>query len=145
MVDTKSNSLWYVKKEEVKVYPVNLMSDKTRQITIYTWGKNFRDNFPYKLDCNFNVCEISYRNHTRDFDLRKSSGMDPDLKDRIMSTDKARDFAVSIVNKVERDNLHVIGINCSKGKHRSVSIANYLKDVYYPSATVYHYEQKKYY
>ncbi len=118
--------------------------DTTRELYIVTWGKKFRKASPYEVEHNFDVCNLSYKNK-KDINLKKTTGMDDDFKDMIVSTDRAKNFIHSIVRVIETKNLSRIGISCRQGKHRSVSIANYLKDCYYPNATVFHYEQKKSY
>jgi RNase adaptor protein for sRNA GlmZ degradation len=41
-----------------------------------------------------------------------------------------------MVDLIEEKDLHVIGINCSKGKHRSVTCAIILKQYFYPKSDI---------
>ena len=42
------------------------------------------------------------------------------------------------VSKIEDGNLQAIGINCAKGRHRSVAAAEILKQLFYPAAKIEH-------
>ena len=59
--------------------------------------------------------------------------------------DRYNQFMAKIVEKVEKDDLQIISINCQFGKHRSVALGNLLKDRYYFNAKVIHLEINKIY
>ena len=43
-----------------------------------------------------------------------------------------------VVEKIERDDLYAVSINCTKGRHRSVAAAEILRKVFYKEAKVEH-------
>ena len=115
------------------------------EIVILTWGNRLRKSAPKESQHNFNVCGVSYKKRASGTDLRNMTGMDDELKNKIASAPRFDMYTKSIVKVVTKDNLSCISINCHKGCHRSVSVANYLKDTYWPKAKVYHIELNKNY
>ena len=71
-------------------------------------------------------------------DLRPLSGNDKAVRDYVMNNDKAKEFLEKLVDMIEflipnyilegKTQL-VIGIGCTGGKHRSVTLANELYEV----------------
>lgn len=116
-----------------------------REIIIQTWGNRLRKSHPQESQRNFNVCGVSYKKRTSEIDLRSMTGMDKVLKDKISTAPRFDMYIASIVRIVENENMNSISVNCSKGRHRSVSVANYLKDKFWPKAKVYHIELGKFY
>ena len=118
----------------------DVKATEERKLVIYTWGASLRKACPHKTGHNFNVCGVSYRKKATGVDLRKMTGMDEELKAKIATAPRFEAYITAIVKVVERDDLSVISINCRKGRHRSVAVANVLKDRYYPNAQVVHLE-----
>lgn len=119
--------------------------DEKREITIVTWGNRLRKHAPNESQHNFNVCGVSYKKRANGTDLRTMTGMNEELKNKIATAPRFDKYTKSIVKVVERDNLSIISINCHKGRHRSVSVANFLKDKYWNNAKVFHIELGKNY
>lgn len=114
------------------------------QLHIITWGEKHRDA-PVAVDAVYNVRSISYRRHVKDMDLSKTTGMDDELKNLITSLVSAKNHINNIIKDVKEKGHTKIAVICAHGWHRSVSVANYLKDNHFPDAVVYHYELEKYY
>ena len=133
------------KQKELEESKSDLIPNEKRQLVIYTWGASLRKLCPKQTQHNFNVCGISYRKNCTGVDLRKMTGMDDELKMKVESSPRFEMYISSNINVVERDDLTIISVNCRKGRHRSVSVANILKDKYYPNSKVIHLELNKTY
>ncbi len=106
-----------------------------RELTIYTWGANQRKEIKETVDHHFDV-----RNISLDDPPRTETGRDATVQTRILSITKFYNYIQNIVKKIEDKHYNSIAICCHRGKHRSVAIAEILKNKYYPLATVVHYE-----
>lgn len=109
-----------------------------RELMIYTWGTMKRQKCPYPSQYNFNLCGVQYIPQDTNVLLTKT-GMDKDIQNEIFSKMRFRRYLDQIVRIIEEKNLKCISINCYAGLHRSVSMANMLKN-FYPKATVSHIE-----
>jgi len=116
-----------------------------RELQIYTYGSAKRKHPPANVEHDFNVCGVSNKNKVKGINLKKHTGFDGDLQERIINTDRFQAYITKITELVEKRNLKCISIHCLKGRHRSVCVANYLKDKIYPDANVYHMELGKSY
>ena len=117
------------------------LSKRERSITIITWGRGAHHKKgypPVKTERNFNAAIISDRPYN--IDIRKINGRNGALQDAFYSNREFQDFIDSIVNQIEMLDLHVVSINCSKGRHRSVAAAELLKRLFYPRADVHHWD-----
>lgn len=116
-----------------------------RELIVYTWGNRRRSAAPRAAQRNFDASGLSHHSSGKRLNLKEKTGMDSDLKEDIMESDKFQAFARCIALKVETKDISVISVCCHQGRHRSVSIANHLKDVFFPNAVVVHLEIGKHY
>jgi hypothetical protein len=107
-----------------------------RQIKIYTYGIAMRQHKPDDSQRNWFVGTITTR--PKGVDLRKYNGRSAEVQAGIVADNKFNPIMSSIIDAVETDNLQVISIACTKGRHRSVAIAELLKRWFYPNAQVIH-------
>lgn len=112
-------------EKEFKVNP-------NRELIIVTWGNRINKSKPIESERNFNVCSISDGKRTTE------TGMDEDVRRSIVQCSQAQRIIQSILRIVEEQNLHIISINCHKGRHRSVSVANHLIETYYRKGRAVH-------
>lgn len=118
-----------------------------RELVIITWGRAFRDSCPtfrsgkvvIKTEHNFNAAVVADK--PRNINLRRLDGRSEELQAAFLKNRDFQDFVLNIRDLVEARDLHIISINCQKGRHRSVSAAEVLKRLHYPRAQVYHYER----
>jgi RNase adaptor protein for sRNA GlmZ degradation len=118
-----------------------------RDLVIYTWGAKKRRSCPHETGASFSVEHLAYREgaSAHGIDLSETTGMDPELKKIVSEAARFRGSMAAIIDRVERENLTSIAINCRHGWHRSVAMANVLKDLHYPKAKVTHLELGKTY
>ena len=115
--------------------------NKNRQLKIYTWGRAFRKNKPDDSQCNFNATIINGRR--KGINLKKYNGLSEEVQYAVTKSNRFPNFITMVLNKIEKDNLDIISINCTKGRHRSVTVAEYLKRRFYPESKIYHIELGK--
>ena len=60
----------------------------------------------------------------------------------VMSGREFYNFMEIMVNYIKDKDLHTIGINCSKGRHRSVTCAIMLKEIFWPEIEMHFLEIK---
>ena len=114
----------------------HLKWNKSRQLVIYTWGKRHHKNKPSQSQCNFNAAVI---NGSREgLNLRKMTGLNIEVQKSVKAGVGYIKFMEFMINKIESNDLHIISINCSAGRHRCVSCAEILKQEFYPNAIIYH-------
>lgn len=109
-----------------------------RRLTIYTWGKKYRKYKPDQSRHNFNAGIIN--GHRKGMNLKKITGLNPDVQKAVKSGKGYIKFMEEMITKIETENLHVISINCTAGRHRSVSCAEILKREFYPNTVIHHLE-----
>ena len=131
-VDPKTD----IKIDEDKLPTIE--GDYKRELTIYTWGDKIRKRCPSKLDKNFDARVIKRYNHGEK--INKRDGRSPAIQNMIINGKNFNSFILQVLSHIEAFNPKVIGINCAKGRHRSVSCAELLKKYYYPLAKVEHIE-----
>ena len=115
--------------------------DSNRSLTIYTWGKAFRDRKPNGSEANFNASVLHGRK--AGINLKKYNGTNEIVQKSVATSSNFISFMENILKKVENENLKAISVNCRKGRHRSVTVAEILKKYFYPKSSVYHIELKK--
>lgn len=116
---------------ETTVMPTN-----DRQLTILTWGVAKMAHTPSVSQRNWFVGVITTRKYG--VNLKKNNGKSEEIQAGIMADPKFPNILNSIVSEVEKNNYTVISISCTKGRHRSVAMAEILKKHIYPQAQVRH-------
>ena len=105
------------------ILPKNIVSD--RPLTVYTWGMH-RHTTPPEVDHVYNVTDIRL-----DENLSFSkSGCDEDYRTYIVSLPPFKRALGDIVRGIETNNWRSIGVCCHHGQHRSVALAETLKEHY---------------
>jgi hypothetical protein len=116
---------------ETKVAPT-----RDRQLTILTWGTAKMDHTPPQSQRNWFVGTITTRKYG--VNLKKNNGKSEEIQVGVMADPKFPDILNSIVSEVEEKGYTTISISCTKGRHRSVAMAEILKKHIYPFATIRH-------
>lgn len=130
LVDTSHMLTRELKKELEKIF-VHNKEYKNLYITVLSFG--FKYGIPTDADLVFDVRFLPNPYYIEE--LRPMSGNDKAVRDYVMENDKAEEFLNKLVDMVEflipnyilegKTQL-VIGIGCTGGKHRSVTLANEL-------------------
>ena len=103
---------------------------------IYTWGKAYRKHAPEESKRNWAVSNTSILDYG--FKLRKINGKNKQLQSKIICDHRFIQIIEQIVKEVEENKYECISISCDQGRHRSVAIAEILKQLYYPQAEIIH-------
>lgn len=127
-VDVEDDQNQYTKLE---VLPVTT----DRKLVIYTRGKALMKSKPRDSQCSFNAAVLDCRGGG--VDLRKMNGLHPEVQKRLLSCYSLPRWLKMFVEKVETNNYTCVDVFCTKGRHRSVAVAELLKQ-YYPNAVVSH-------
>lgn len=100
-----------------------------REITIITWGNKKRKQCPIRVHKNWNVTGISDRK-PRHLDLAHLDGRHKELQEFISKQHKFDTYVENIMKFItetldKNPNLPTlfVGVNCHKGRHRSVATA----------------------
>ena len=109
-----------------------------RELTVYTWGRALRKKQPDCVQRNFNAAILNGRR--KGVNLKKLDGRSQEVQEVVRHCKMFVDLMNSVCKIVERDDLHTISFNCTKGRHRSAAAAELLKKLYYPNAQVAHLE-----
>jgi hypothetical protein len=112
------------------------MPDENRQIRIYTYGIAKRARKPDDSQKNWFVGTITTKPYG--VDLRKYDGRSSQVQAGIAQDPKFNKIIQDIVESIETENMRCISIACTKGRHRSVAVAELLKSWFYPRAVVIH-------
>lgn len=113
-----------------------------RMITILTWGDKILSKASVKQmgsQYDFNAKTLDGRG--KGVDLRKNALKNPKLVLNVassLSEGKGKVMLCQTLRKIENEDLDAISIFCSKGRHRSVSMALLLKAGYYHNAELKH-------
>lgn len=110
--------------------------NKDREITIMSWGKRHHRSTPMASQFNVNAGLLSGKKEG--LDLKNLDGRSIEIQSRIVRARMFNDIVIKTIEKIERENLRVISVNCTAGRHRSVAFAEILKKHYYPKATIMH-------
>lgn len=116
--------------------------DPKRHLFIVVWGRKVRKNIPaeYAIEKNFNAAVLHGKRSGADW--RQSAKDDEGVFNAVMSGKVFPTFMEEMVKNIEKNDLHRIGINCAKGRHRSVSCAMALHKYYYPNTEIHYLELK---
>lgn len=130
--DDKSDHISYIIKTSV---PLNIKHNKSKKLSIYVWGRCLRDKVPdnFKIQHNFNACVLHGKKQGVDW---RNDGRDEDIRMAVMRGSGFYDFMSVMVELIESRDLERIGINCAKGRHRSVTCAIVLKTYFYPDSEI---------
>lgn len=130
IIDTSQMLTRELRSEILKIFVEN-KNYKNLYVTILSFG--FKYGIPGDADLVFDVRFLPNPYYIQD--LRPMSGNDAPVRDYVMSSETAREFLDKLVDMVqflipnyvaEGKNQLVIGIGCTGGKHRSVTLANAL-------------------
>lgn len=130
IIDTSQMLTRELRSEILKIFVEN-KNYKNLYVTILSFG--FKYGIPGDADLVFDVRFLPNPYYIQD--LRPMSGNDAPVRDYVMSSETARKFLDKLVDVVqflipnyvaEGKNQLVIGIGCTGGKHRSVTLANAL-------------------
>ena len=130
IIDTSQMLTRELRSEILKIFVEN-KNYKNLYVTILSFG--FKYGIPGDADLVFDVRFLQNPYYIQD--LRPMSGNDAPVRDYVMSSETARKFLDKLVDMVqflipnyvaEGKNQLVIGIGCTGGKHRSVTLANAL-------------------
>ena len=130
IIDTSQMLTRELRSEILKIFVEN-KNYKNLYVTILSFG--FKYGIPGDADLVFDVRFLPNPYYIQD--LRPMSGNDAPVRDYVMSSETARKFRDKLVDMVqflipnyvaEGKNQLVIGIGCTGGKHRSVTLANAL-------------------
>ena len=130
IIDTSQMLTRELRSEILKIFVEN-KNYKNLYVTILSFG--FKYGIPGDADLVFDVRFLPNPYYIQD--LRPMSGNDAPVRDYVMSSETARKFLDKLVDMVqflipnyvaEGKNQLVIGIGCTGGKHRSVTLANAL-------------------
>ena len=70
--------------------------------------------------------------------MKRNNGLCEEVQHNVMRCPRFAGWLAMAIEKIERDDLHVVAINCAKGRHRSVAAAELLRAHYYIRADVQH-------
>ena len=130
IIDTSQMLTRELRSEILKIFVEN-KNYKNLYVTILSFG--FKYGIPGDADLVFDVRCLPNPYYIQD--LRPMRGNDAPVRDYVMSSETARKFLDKLVDMVqflipnyvaEGKNQLVIGIGCTGGKHRSVTLANAL-------------------
>ncbi len=130
IIDTSMLLTRELKQELEKIFVQN-REFKNLMITVLSFG--FKYGIPSDADLVFDVRFLPNPYYYED--LRKFTGNDPEIQDFVMGFDMAHVFLDKLYDMItflvpnyvlEGKNQLVIGIGCTGGKHRSVTLANRL-------------------
>ena len=130
IIDTSQMLTRELRSEILKIFVEN-KNYKNLYVTILSFG--FKYGIPGDADLVFDVRFLPNPYYIQD--LRPMSGNDAPVRDYVMSSETARKFLDKLVDMVqflipnyvaEGTNQLVIGIGCTGGKHRSVTLPNAL-------------------
>lgn len=150
IIDTSNMTLGKLKEEVTKIF---LEGSKSEKLSISVVSFGFKKGIPMDIDLLFDVRFLPNPYYIDE--LRPLTGNDSEVRDYVMGFEESRIFLEKLKGMVEylipyyikegKSQL-VIGIGCTGGKHRSVTIANelheYLVEKEY-RVTVTHREQEK--
>lgn len=110
-----------------------------RKLKIYTYGNRYKQYTYWNtiVQRSFNALVINSAK-ARNVDLRNIRGTHVQLQKAVRRGSNFENVVNNIVNRVETENLHTIGVYCRAGHHRSVAIAEMLKKYVYVGSVINH-------
>jgi len=114
----------------------------TRRLHIYTWGDAILKKTSLKTrGSQFDINAKPLNGRGGGANTRQNALQDARIRLNVASSlgeERGRNMLVQTLWKIEAEDLSCISVFCTKGRHRSVSMALLLKMVYYPQATIEH-------
>ena len=121
---------------------VALGADEDRELTIYTWGDALSTKAALKqLGSQLDVNAKPLNGRGGGANTRYNALQDTRIMRNVVSSMCEGTGALVLkrtVRAVEAGDMHIISVFCTKGRHRSVSMAEALRARYYPKAEVKH-------
>lgn len=130
IIDTSSLLTRELKQELEKIF---VQDEKFCNLMVTVLSFGFKYGIPNDADLVFDVRFLPNPYYFEE--LRPLTGNDKEIQDYVMGFDAAREFLDKLVNMIkflipnytlEGKNRLIIGIGCTGGKHRSVTLANEL-------------------
>ena len=115
-----------------------MLTHSDRPLVIYTWGRKLRKRQPDCVQRNFNAAILNGRR--RGINLKKLDGRSEEVQGVVRKCKLFADLMSSVQEVIEKDDLHIVAFNCSKGRHRSVAAAELLRELAYSNAEIIHLE-----
>lgn len=116
-----------------------------RTLTIYTWGVRVipEGRLPKGAESSqetFTCVELSARKYGEmpQEKIRKTNGMDVRVQSVLAAYPATPTWLEKTIAKIEKGDLCCVSVVCHHGQHRSVAMAEIMKMLYYPMATVKH-------
>jgi RapZ C-terminal domain len=110
-----------------------------RKLTITSWGVNQKGaggHAPSNSQLNVNASVLC--SSKKGLNLKQMDGRDKRIQQRICRASAFYFLLRTTIERIEKDDLSRISVNCSRGRHRSVAFAEILRDYYYPNTKVIH-------
>ena len=119
-----------------------LRIDAGRRLHIFTWGDALMKKAALKArKSQFDVNAKPLNGRGGGADTKHNALQDQRIMLNVaasLADDRGMTMLVQTLRKIEAEDLHCISVFCSKGRHRSVSMAVLLQMGYYPQATIEH-------
>ena len=113
-----------------------------RDLVIYTWGDKLKTKAAIKqLGSQFDINAKPLNGRGRGADTKYNALQDRRIMQNVassMSEGNGLLLLSQAIKKIEAEDLSIISVFCSKGRHRSVSCAELLRMQYYPMARIAH-------
>jgi len=132
--------------EEIRSHPRWLDSklhiNRDRQLHIYTWGDALMKKTALKSrHSQFDVNAKPLNGRGGGADTKQNALQDQRIMLNVaasLADARGMQLLVQTLRKIEADDLRTISVFCTKGRHRSVSLAVLLQQAFYPNAKVEH-------
>lgn len=111
------------------------IANPERELRVSTWGRALMKGPPIGA-VNFNASVLSGRGHG--VNTRKMNGLWIEIQSQVSKCSMFPMWIELVIRKIEKEDIHHISINCTKGRHRSVAAAELLKKLYYKRADIHH-------
>ena len=132
--------------EEIRSHPRwldhKLRINRDRQLHIYTWGDALMKKTALKSrHSQFDVNAKPLNGRGGGADTKQNTLQDQRIMLNVaasLADARGMQLLVQTLRKIEADDLQTISFFCTKGRHRSVSLAVLLQQAFYPNAKVEH-------
>jgi hypothetical protein len=132
--------------EEIRAHPrwvdSELSIQRHRQLHIYTWGDALMKKTALKSrSSQFDVNAKPLNGRGGGADTKHNALQDKRIVLNVaasLADARGMQLLVQTLRKIEEEDLHTMSVFCTKGRHRSVSLAVLLQHGFYPNAIVEH-------